>query len=102
MTLLLNFDAHFIKIFLSINIAKFYFMSEEKKISKSCSGKSKAMFAYGIIQLGSSFVSALALVVISLGICSLKNESKFFNQCVEEIVSTGAGKADAVRFCNGG
>ena len=77
-------------------------MSEEKKSSNSCSGKSKAMLAYGIIQLGSSFVSALALVAISLGFCSLKKESKFFNQCVEEIVTTGSGKADAVRFCNGG
>ena len=77
-------------------------MSEEKKPSKSCNGKSKAMFAYGIIQLGSSFVSALALVAISFGFCSLKKESKLFNQCVEEIISTGSGKADAVRFCNGG
>ena len=77
-------------------------MSEEKKQQKSCNGKSKAMLAYGIIQLGSSFVSALALVAIALGFCSLKQESKLFNQCVEEIVSTGSGKADAVRFCNGG
>jgi len=76
-------------------------MSEEKKSSK-CSGKGKAMIAYGIIQLGSSFVSALALVAISFGFCSLKKESKLFNQCVEEIVSSGSGKADAVRFCNGG
>ena len=77
-------------------------MSEEKKTTKSCSGKSKAMLAYGTIQLGSSFVTALALVAISFGFCSLKKESKFFNQCVEEIVATGSGKADAVRFCNGG
>ena len=77
-------------------------MSEEKKQQKSCNGKSKAMLAYGIIQLGSSLVSALALVAIALGFCSLKQESKLFNQCVEEIVSTGSGKADAVRFCNGG
>ena len=77
-------------------------MSDEKKSSKSCNGKNKAMLAYGAIQLGSSFVSALALVAISFGFCSLKKESKLFNQCVEEIVSTGSGKADAVRFCNGG
>ena len=77
-------------------------MSEEKKQQKSCNGKSKAMLAYGIIQLGSSLLSALALVAIALGFCSLKQESKLFNQCVEEIVSTGSGKADAVRFCNGG
>ena len=77
-------------------------MTEEKKSSRSCSGKSKAMIAYGTIQLGSSFVSALALIAISFGFCSLKKESKFFNQCVEEIVASGSGKADAVRFCNGG
>jgi len=77
-------------------------MTEEKKESKSCKGKNKAMFAYGIIQLGSSFVSALTLVAITFGFCSLKKEAKFFNECVEEIVSTGSGKADAVRFCNGG
>ena len=77
-------------------------MTEERKTSKSCNGRGKAMFAYGIIQLGSSLVSAIALVAISLGFCSLKKESKFFNQCVEEIISTGSGKADAVRFCNGG
>tara|TARA_Y100000589_G_C26653797_1_gene427116 strand:- start:86 stop:319 length:234 start_codon:yes stop_codon:yes gene_type:complete len=77
-------------------------MSEEKKASKGCSGKNKAMLAYGTIQLGSTLVSAIALVAISLGVCSLKKESKFFNECVEEIVSTGSGKADAVRFCNGG
>ena len=77
-------------------------MSEDKKTSKSCNGKNKAMLAYGIVQLGSSFVSAIALVAISFGFCSLKNESKLFNQCVDEIVSTGSGKADAVRFCNGG
>ena len=77
-------------------------MSEEKKTSKSCTGKNKAMLAYGTIQLGSTFVSAVALVAIAFGFCSLKKESKFFNQCVEEIVSTGSGRADAVRFCNGG
>ena len=77
-------------------------MSEEKKASQRCSGKNKAMLAYGTIQLGSTLVSAIALVAISLGVCSLKKESKFFNECVEEIVSTGSGKADAVRFCNGG
>lgn len=77
-------------------------MSEEKKANKNCNGKKRAMLAYGVIQLGSTFVSAVALVAISLGFCSLKKESKFFNECVEEIVLTGSGKADAVRFCNGG
>ena len=78
-------------------------MTEENKTgTKKCGGKSKAMFAYGIIQLGSSVVSALALTAIALSICSLKQESKVFNECVEEIQATGKSSSDAVRFCNGG
>ena len=78
-------------------------MTEENKTDKQkCGGKGKAMFAYGIIQLGSSVVSALALTAIALSFCSLKQESKVFNECVEEIQSTGKSSSDAVRFCNGG
>ena len=78
-------------------------MTEENKTDKKkCSGKGKAMFAYGIIQLGSSVVSALALTAIALSFCSLKQESKAFNGCVEEIQATGKSSSDAVRFCNGG
>ena len=78
-------------------------MTEENKIDKKkCSGKGKAMFAYGIIQLGSSVVSAVALAAIALSFCSLKQESKVFNECVEEIQATGKSSSDAVRFCNGG
>ena len=78
-------------------------MTEENKTDKkNCGGKSKAMFAYGIIQLSSSIVSAVALAAIALSFCSLKQESKLFNECVEEIQSTGKNSSDAVRFCNGG
>ena len=78
-------------------------MTEENKTDKKkCGGKGKAMFAYGIIQLGSSVVSALALTAIALSFCSLKQESKVFNDCVEEIQATGKSSSDAVRFCNGG
>ncbi len=78
-------------------------MSEENNANKKkCRGKSKAMLAYGIIQLGSSVVSAVALAAIALSFCSLKQESKLFNECVEEIQSTGKSSSDAVRFCNGG
>ena len=78
-------------------------MTEENKTDKKkCGGKGKAMFAYGIIQLGSSVVSALALTAIALSFCSLKQESKVFNECVEEIQATGKSSSDAVRFCNGG
>ncbi len=78
-------------------------MNEENKSDKKkCGGKSKAMFAYGIIQLSSSIVSAVALAAIALSFCSLKQESKLFNECVEDIQSTGKNSSDAVRFCNGG
>ena len=75
---------------------------ENKKDKKKCGGKGKAMFAYGIIQLGSNVVSAVALAAIALSFCSLKQESKVFNECVEEIQATGKSSSDAVRFCNGG
>ena len=78
-------------------------MTEENKTDKKkCGGKGKAMFAYGIIQLGSNVVSALALTAIALSFCSLKQESKVFNECVEEIQATGKSSLDAVHFCNGG
>ena len=78
-------------------------MTEENKTDKKkCTGKGKAMFAYGIIQLGSNVISAVALAAIALSFCSLKQESKVFNECVEEIQATGKSSSDAVRFCNGG
>tara|TARA_Y100000991_G_C21663544_1_gene217771 strand:+ start:165 stop:401 length:237 start_codon:yes stop_codon:yes gene_type:complete len=77
-------------------------MSEEKKDLKKCVGKKKVMVAYGFIQLSSSFVSAVALVAIAFGFCSLKKESKVFNSCVTEIVGNGSTNAEAVRYCNGG
>ena len=77
-------------------------MAEETKDSKKCGGKKKIMIAYGFIQLGSSFVTAVALVAITFGFCSVKKESKFFNNCVTEIVENGSSNAEAVRYCNGG
>ena len=77
-------------------------MTEEKKDLKKCSRKKNIMFAYGFIQLGSSFVSAIALVAIAFGLCSIKKESKLFNDCVAEIKAEGSSKSDAVRYCNGG
>ena len=78
-------------------------MTEENKADKKkCAGKGKAMFAYGIIQISSSVVSAVALATIAFGLCSMKQESKVFNECIEEIQSTGKSSSDAVHFCNGG
>ena len=78
-------------------------MTEENKTAKKkCGGKGKAMFAYGIIQLGSSVVSAVALAAIAFSLCSVKQESKVFNECVEEIQVNGKSSSEAVHFCNGG
>ena len=73
-------------------------MTDKKKDFK----KNKGILAYGIIQLGSKVVTAVALVAIALGFCSLKKESNFFNECVEEMKATGSPIADSVRFCSGG
>jgi len=75
---------------------------ENKTDKKKCGRKGKAMFAYGIIQLGSNVVSAVALTAIALSFCSVKQESKVFNECVKEVQSTGESSSEAVRFCNGG
>ena len=76
-------------------------MADKKKIKKDF-GRNKAMLAYGVIQLGSTVVSAVALVAIALSFCALKKESNFFNECVEEMKATGSPTADSVRFCTGG
>ena len=75
---------------------------ENNKDKKKCGGKGKAMFAYGIIQLGSSVVSAIALVAIALSFCSLQKKATLYNDCVEEIQASGKNSSSAVRFCNGG
>ncbi len=75
---------------------------DTKKDTKKYFIKNKAMLGYGVIQLGSKVLSAVALVVIALGFCSLKKQSNLFNECVEEIKATGSPTADSVRFCTGG
>ncbi len=78
-------------------------MTEENKTDKKkCSKKGKVMFTYGIIQLGSNVVSAVALAAIAFSLCSVKQESKVFNECVEEVQANGKSPSEAVRFCNGG
>ena len=77
-------------------------MSETNQEKKKCSGKRSAMFAYGFIQLSSSVVSAVSLAAIAFSLCSVKQESKMFKECVEEVQATGKSSSDAVRFCNGG
>ena len=75
---------------------------ENNKERKNCGGKGKAMFAYGIIKLGSNVVSAVALTAIALSFCSLKKEATVFNECVKEVQASGKSASSSVRFCNGG
>ncbi len=77
-------------------------MADTKNGKNTCSGKSKAMLVYGILQLGSSIISAIALAAIAISLCNIKYESKNFNNCVEEKLSQLDSKAAAVNYCNGG
>ncbi len=77
-------------------------MNNENSQVKKCGSKGSAMFAYGIINLGSKVVSAVALAAIALNFCSLKKEATSFNECVEEMQASGKSPSSAVRFCNGG
>ena len=78
-------------------------MTEEiKENQKKCTGKGRAMLAYGILQIGSSVLSAAALAAIALSFCALNKEAKVFIDCVEEVKSEGMNASAAVRFCNGG
>ena len=80
-------------------------MTEEtasKETSTQCGGKKKAMLAYGVIQISATVVSAISLAAIALGLCAVKQESKAFNGCVQEVIAEGKTNAAAVRFCNGG
>ena len=77
-------------------------MTEAKNEKKSCNGKGKAMFTYGILQLGSSLISAISLALIALSLCGLKSESKNFNNCVKEKTEQSISISEAVNYCNGG
>ena len=76
--------------------------SQSSSASSSCTGKKKAMLAYGLVQISATVVSAISLAAIAVGLCAVKQESKAFNGCVEEVIAEGRTNAQAVRFCNGG
>ena len=77
-------------------------MSEESSNQKPCSGKKRAMLAYGLVQISATVVSAVSLAAIAFGLCAVKQESRLFNGCVESVVADGRAQAEAVRYCNGG
>ena len=75
---------------------------ENNNENKHCGNKKGVMLAYGVVQLGTSVVSALSLAAIALSFCSVKQEAKVFTNCVEEVRESGESASAAVRFCNGG
>ena len=60
------------------------------------------MLAYGTIKLGSNVISEVAFVAIGMSFCSLKKESKVFNECVREMKANVKNSGSAVRFYNDG
>ena len=60
------------------------------------------MLAYGVTQITATVVSAISLAAIAVGLCAVKQESKAFNGCVEEVMASGRSNAEAVRYCHGG
>ena len=78
-------------------------MSQENtNENKKCGKKSKVMFAYGLIQLGSSLISAIALAAIAISFCSITQKANIFNECVEELTKAGESSSAAVHYCEGG
>ncbi len=75
---------------------------KQQKEKKNCKKKQGLMLAFGITTLGARVLSAISLAAIALSFCYVKQESKVFNNCVEEIRASGKDTATAVRFCNGG
>ena len=75
------------------------------KKSKQCSkspSRRILWYAFGAAGLGARALAAFALVAIAMVLCSVKKESKIFNECVEEVRNSGESVSVAVRFCNGG
>lgn len=86
----------------NVRIRHFPVMTEENSSKQNCGGKKKAMLAYGVIQISTTVVSAISLAAIAFGFVAVKQESKAFNGCVEEVIAEGKTNSQAVRFCNGG
>ena len=74
-----------------------------KKQKKCSANKSKRIlwYLFGAAGLGARGLAALSLLAIALMFCSIKKESKVFNQCVEEVRSSGKSISIAVSYCNG-
>ena len=86
----------------NVHSRHFPVMTEENSSNQNCGGKKKVMLAYGVIQISATVVSAISLAGIAFGFVAVKQESKAFSGCVEEVIAEGKPNSQAVRFCNGG
>ena len=60
------------------------------------------MLAYGVIQMSATVLSAISLAAIAFSLCAIRQESKAFTACVEEVIAEGRSQVQAVRYCNRG
>ena len=76
-------------------------MGEGKK-NKKCLGKKNLMIAFASIRLSSAFISAMALLALVIGVSSVNQKAKYFNECIQDKLSQGNTISESVHFCNGG
>lgn len=76
-------------------------MGEGKK-NKKCFGKKNLMMAFASIRLSSAFISAMALLALVIGVSSVNQKAKYFNECIQDKLSQGNTISESVHFCNGG
>ncbi|WP_269622916.1 hypothetical protein [Prochlorococcus marinus] len=59
---------------------------EKKKFKNKLKYKKKFIYIYSLLKATSMLISTIALVAISLQVKSMNNESKSYNNSVEEIL----------------
>ena len=73
------------------------------KKSKKCSPTRRILwYAFGSVGLAARSLTAITLLFIAIKIHPLAKEASSFNNCVEEIRSSGKNNSSSVNFCNGG
>ena len=77
-------------------------MSKDKKTKKCSTARKFLWYAFGASGILTRGLTALALVAIAIKIYPIKQESKLFNACVEELNTSGKSLSASVGFCNGG
>ena len=77
-------------------------MSKDKKPKKCSPARKFLWYAFGTAGLLARGLTALALLAIAIKIYPIKQESRLFNSCVQELTASGKSLSASVGFCNGG